>query len=356
VSRLRTAAFFALVSAGIAFAAGEVLTRAFHVADRLNGFPRRLFTATDDPHLPYVLTPGIDVVARGTRVRVNELGLRGPSISARPAPGVHRILALGDSVTFGLGLTVEEAFPALLGSELGARYEVLNAGVEGYNTEAELAFLRQRGLGLGPEVVVVAFNLNDYDDLPVLGPLGILTRDPAARVPRRSLANVSEFYFLLRWLVATRGRPWGDPQVPAAFVPRPGERFSDLDRYISALRKRYYAHPGDDRWQVMVDSLRGLGETVRAAGLRLVVAILPDGDQVGVPAPDLLPQRKVLGVCAEAGIECLDLYPAFAAAANDGELFLDIMHPNGAGQRLVARALAERLVGGPRLPDHPQAP
>src|SRR5207244_3435887 len=85
-----------------------------------------------------------------------------------------------------------------------------------------------------------------------------------------------------------------------------------------------------DRWQVMVDSLCGLGETARAAGLRLVVAILPDGDQVGVPEPDLLPQQKVLAVCADAGLECLDLYPAFAAAAPDGELFFDIMALNEA--------------------------
>ena len=348
--RLRTAVLFLVVSGSIAFTAGEVVSRAFHVADRLNGFPRRLFTPTDDPHLPYVLTPGIDVSMRGMHVEVNEHGLRGPAISTRPAPGVHRILALGDSVTFGEGLQVEEAFPALLERELaartGARYEVLNAGVEGYNAEAELAFLRERGLVLGPETVVVGFNLNDYDYAPALGPLGILTRDPLARVSTRSLANVSEFYFLLRWLVATRGRPFGDPRVTAALTRRPGERFSDLDRYVSALRKRYYAHPSDGCWQVMVDALRGLGETARAHRLRLVVAILPDGDQVGVPDPDLLPQRKVLAICAEAALDCLDLHPAFAAAARDGELFFDIMHPNAAGHRLIARALAEHLLGG----------
>ena len=223
--RLRTAVLFLVVSGSIAFTAGEVVSRAFHVADRLNGFPRRLFTPTDDPHLPYVLTPGIDVSMRGMHVEVNEHGLRGRAISTRPAPGVHRILALGDSVTFGEGLAVEEAFPALLERELaartGARYEVLNAGVEGYNAEAELAFLRERGLVLGPETVVVGFNLNDYDYAPVLGPLGILTRDPATRVSTRSLANVSEFYFLLRWLATTRGRPFGDPGA-AGLTPRPG--------------------------------------------------------------------------------------------------------------------------------------
>jgi len=252
-------------------------------------------------------------------------------------------------VTFGEGLEAEEAFPALLARELaartGARYEVLNAGVEGYNAEAELAFLRERGLALEPETVVVGFNLNDYDYAPVLGPLGILTRDPAARVSTRSLANVSEFYFLLRWLATTRGRPFGD-RGAAGLTPRPGERFSDLDRYVSALRKRYYAHPSDGCWQVMVDALRGLGETARAHRLRLVIAILPDGDQVGVPDPDLLPQRKVLAICAEAALDCLDLYPVFAAAAPHGELFFDIMHPNAAGHRLIARALAEHLLGG----------
>ena len=347
--RLRTAVLFLVMSGGIAFAAGEVLSRAFHVADRLNGFPRRLFTPTDDPHLPYVLTPGIDISMRGMHVAVNEHGLRGPATTERPAPGVHRILALGDSVTFGEGLEVEAAFPALLEREFaartGARYEVLNAGVEGYNAEAELAFLRERGLALEPETVVVGFNLNDYDYAPVLGPLGILTRDPAARVSTRSLANVSEFYFLLRWLATTRGRPLGDART-AGFTPRPGERFSDLDRYVSALRKRYYAHPSDGRWQVMVDALRGLGETARAHRLRLVIAILPDGDQVGVPDPDLLPQRKVLAICAEAALDCLDLYPVFAAVAPHGELFFDIMHPNAAGHRLIARALAEHLLGG----------
>src|SRR5437867_4072371 len=144
------------VAAAIFVAVGEVLSRAFDVVDRLNGFNRRLFVATDDPHLPYVMRPGFEATVRHgplrVHVRTNELGLRGPSVPPRPAPGIHRILALGDSATFGEGLAAEEAFPALLEGELaartGERYEVLNAGVEGYNSEAELAFLRSRGLAL----------------------------------------------------------------------------------------------------------------------------------------------------------------------------------------------------------------
>jgi lysophospholipase L1-like esterase len=62
-----------------------------------------------------------------------------------------------------------------------------------------------------------------------------------------------------------------------------------------------------------------------------------------VEAPDLTPQRKLVALCARYELECLDLYPVFAARAGDGPLFLDIMHPNAEGHRLIAEALAARL-------------
>jgi hypothetical protein len=92
----------------------------------------------------------------------------------------------------------------------------------------------------------------------------------------------------------------------------------------------------------MIDSLRGLGELARGHGIRLVIAIIPDGDQFGDPPPSLVPQQKLLAICRDAGLECIDLHPAFAAAGGS-DLFLDIMHPNAAGQKIIAQALADRL-------------
>jgi lysophospholipase L1-like esterase len=347
--RVRSAVLYLLVTGTIFCVAGEILSRAVNLPDRVNGFPRRLYVATDDPHLPYTLRPGLTTMLRGIPVHVNEFGLRGPAVSAVPAPGVHRVLALGDSATFGERLPAEEAFPAVLERELTARsrerWEVLNAGVQGYNTEDELAFLRSRGLALRPETVVVGFNLNDFDWSPVIGPLGILSYDRNARVSRWSPANISEFYLALRWLVITRGRFLGaDPTTPATFTPTPGERFLAFDRAVSAYRKQYYARPTDGRWQVLVDSLYGLADTARANHLRLVVALIPDGDQFDDTAPPFVPQTKLLAICADAGLECLDLWSAFAAVGG-ADLYFDIMHPNGPGQRVVAHALADQLLG-----------
>lgn len=349
--RLSRVLLAVLASLVIFFATGELASRSLDLVDRLNGFPRRLFVATDDPYLPYLLRPGTDTVVRGVHVRVNALGLRGPEAAPEPTPGVHRILALGDSATFGEYLTVDEAFPVLLQRELeartGQRFEVLNGGVEGYNTEAELALLTTRGLALHPETVIVGFNLNDFDRTPVLGPLGILTLDQTARLPSHSLANHSEFYLVLRWLVGSGVRLLrGSPAVQALPQPAHGQRFSDFDLAISRQRKEYYRRPADGRWQVMVDSLRGLGAVTAKRHVRLVIGIIPDGDQLGVDAPDLVPQERLHAMCTDLALDCLDLYAAFAAAG--GVLHADTMHPNVAGQRVVARALADHLLVAPR--------
>jgi lysophospholipase L1-like esterase len=335
----------------IFFAAGEVLSRAFDLVDRLNHFPRRLFMPTDDPRLPYRMRPGVETDVRDFHVTVNAHGLRGPDFPTRPAPGVHRILVLGDSVTFGEGLPVEEAFPALLARELErshpGRFDVVNAGVEGYNTVAELAYLERTGLALDPETVVVGFNLNDYDWAPVLGPLGVLTGDRSARMSASSPANWSEFWLVLRWLARTGGRTLTAREPTPKPAAADGEApFAPLDRYVSAIRKAYYRHPTDERWDEMVGALRDLGALAREHGLRLVIAIVPDGDQIGVAAPDLTPQRRLRAVCAEYALDCLDLYPDFAAAAGDGPLFRDIMHPNAAGHRIIAQRLAHHLAPG----------
>lgn len=73
------------------------------------------------------------------------------------------IAVLGDSLTAGLGVAAEDAFPARLQARLrreGYRYRVVNAGVSGDTSAAALRrvdwVLRTR-----PEVVIVAVGAND---------------------------------------------------------------------------------------------------------------------------------------------------------------------------------------------------
>ena len=95
------------------------------------------------------------------------------STAATPAtvPANRRIVMLGDSLTAGLGLSTEQAYPALLQARLDARkagWHVVNAGVSGDTSAGGLRRLEWAVEG-GAAVLVVALGGNDaLRGLPVV--------------------------------------------------------------------------------------------------------------------------------------------------------------------------------------------
>lgn len=87
---------------------------------------------------------------------------RSPAEATAPSEG-PLIVALGDSLTAGLGLAADEAYPALLERQLraeGFEFTVVNAGVSG---DTSAAGLRRAEWALEGDVrvVIVAFGGND---------------------------------------------------------------------------------------------------------------------------------------------------------------------------------------------------
>jgi len=86
------------------------------------------------------------------------------AISVSPAPAVeHVVVALGDSLTAGLGVGADEAYPALLEARMrreGFAYRVVNAGVSGDTSAGGLRRI-DWALRLSPAVVIVALGAND---------------------------------------------------------------------------------------------------------------------------------------------------------------------------------------------------
>jgi acyl-CoA thioesterase I len=81
-----------------------------------------------------------------------------PVVSAMP-----RIVCLGDSLTAGLGVSTEDAYPAQLASRLraaGLDYEVVNAGVSGDTSAGGLRRLEWSMAG-DVQVLVIALGAND---------------------------------------------------------------------------------------------------------------------------------------------------------------------------------------------------
>lgn len=94
----------------------------------------------------------------------NEYGYRGKYPERlEKTPGSRRILIVGDSFTLGWGNPREHTFVQLIADELGADYEVINAGYRGYiSPDAYYAYLLEEGLALEPDLVIlVLFTGND---------------------------------------------------------------------------------------------------------------------------------------------------------------------------------------------------
>jgi len=85
--------------------------------------------------------------------------------AAKPdASKMITILALGDSLTDGFGLSRKEAYPALIGEKMRAanyRFEMINAGSSGDTTAGGLRRLPTLLRGKKIDVLVLALGIND---------------------------------------------------------------------------------------------------------------------------------------------------------------------------------------------------
>lgn len=89
-------------------------------------------------------------------------------VACAPAPAAAQaqdrvIVAFGDSLTSGLGVPVDQTYPALLGERLrreGYAYKVVNAGVSGDTTAGGLRRV-DWALRLKPEIVILELGVND---------------------------------------------------------------------------------------------------------------------------------------------------------------------------------------------------
>jgi hypothetical protein len=102
------------------------------------------------------------VTLDGRRVTLNEYGYRGPALALPRDHHSTRLVVLGDSVAFGLGVSDDQTFCSLLNARANGM-EVANLAVQGYGPDQELLTLERDGLRLEPDVVVLAHCLaNDF--------------------------------------------------------------------------------------------------------------------------------------------------------------------------------------------------
>lgn len=124
----------------------------------------------------------VDFEVHGVTLSTNRFGMRERDYSMPKSEGTVRIVLLGDSFVFGLGVAADERMGVYLEEALRQRssyegkIEVLHLGVSSWNFINEAAFLRRQLSDLQPDVVLNFSLPNDIEDAAGTRGNGLLAR------------------------------------------------------------------------------------------------------------------------------------------------------------------------------------
>ncbi|MFQ5697635.1 MAG: SGNH/GDSL hydrolase family protein [Myxococcota bacterium] len=301
------------------------------------------FWAVYDPDMVYRLRPG--------RGRVNLQGFLGDPVSRGAQPHPFRLLVLGDSVGYyGDGprdTYVDHLSEALRSDPRLAPVEIVNSSTPGYTDWQELQWLRKFGLALEPDLVAVAFVLNDLhhtlhgfriENGRIVGDTHRLSAETEARVSNP----------LIRLGRRSRAVLWLKDRL--TILGSLAEMLAG-DAYTFEYRPDFSNAWQSAAWLPVERQLSEMMQLGREHGFRLVVWVFPYAQQLREDylARDrdyvLYPQRRLKAICEGLGIPFLDLYSSLAHP----ESFLDDdVHLSPVG-RVAAAAPIARFLSRARL-------
>ncbi len=299
---------------------------------------------------------------------INSKRLRDREHSIAKPTGTYRILALGDSFTFGWGVDVTDTWWAELGRLMARQMaptpvEIINLGVYDYTFDQQVQRLQEFGLVYHPDVIVADFF---YPHVVTIAThiYQAETSRPWPRILDSTIYVDDEG--LLRF-----GQP----------LPLEGLRLHSMlaDFVLSRIKRIQYKyseagrlnefellrperqHDFDHAWMLTRQAYQKLMQLSRELRIPVVLFEIPrdmqvwpgwkrDGARLTQKAPfhSRLPQQRFGEICRDLRMECFDLLPGFLEeAVRDPKepLFYPVdVHLTPRGQKLAGEMVFDYLI------------
>jgi lysophospholipase L1-like esterase len=253
-----------------------------------------------------------------------------------------RIAVLGDSITSADNVKQKHRYTELVESCLNENdhsktFEVMNFGVGGYNTLQEVATLQKKGLPFQPDIVVIAYCLND--NMP---------------------ESDGSLYRLLREKGSLHGNKWMNA-FQQNLQGRLFRLFEHSQLYVllkylwitKFAQKGYHRQNDPTARDIVTGAFSMLSDIRTDHDIRVFIVVFPYFTKMS-EYPYKTLHLEVAQKAKQYDFYVLDLFDYYAAeAARDGEEFRatrnDICHPNELGHVIAAKAICETL--GKRYPE-----
>jgi hypothetical protein len=308
-------------------------------------FNAKLYTYSADSARFKLLKANHTDVAYGVPFRTNKLGFRDQNEDVRSkAPDEFRVIVLGDSFIMCAGVPFDKLSTSLARHKLeytarGGRkltVNVFNLAAGGYNPIQYCATLKELGLSLHPDAIVLAlyvpndFEMNDYEN----------ARDVAAG--RHQNAQVGF---------------WGRLYINLAFGPQLRRIWKGLTSWTHSLSKHSLSRRsggedipcagngrwlvGSDGWNRNVAALVEISEIAQKHSIPFGVVLLPHTSDFKKQQE---PHEIVARMCETNHIAFIDVLPVLIGKGRSPlayRLNLIDSHPNAAYNEIVADKIVE---------------
>jgi len=299
----------------------------------------------NDPDLGWMGKPNVRLRYHrpefDTLVQHDAGGWRQPQ-PARPQDAARRILVLGDSFTWGWGVSQGEVFTDRLQARLPATVAVYNRGVIGFGNAQEYLLL-ERELAAGRyDVVVLMFFINDLAD-------NIDGKD-----------GHRPYFELVDGRLLARNQPALARTSPVeVFLKDHSQAYLFIETELGLLKRRFAGEADDERrykeapavdfrdlpgYAVTARLLSEMNRAARQHGAQFVIVYVPQRSEFELDAPYPFVRSVhalIDDVAAREKIPLIDLSPAFREQAKAGNVLVYPVdaHWTPAGHQLAADSL-----------------
>jgi hypothetical protein len=264
------------------------------------------------------ILPSTSTVLGGVACTSNSLGMRDREYEKAKPANTYRIVLLGASNDMGTGVKNNQTYENLVEDTLNSRvpdarysrYEILNLSVAADTILQRVLRLEEEGFEFQPDAAILSVTAVDE----------LVMASHIRKALIRGIEPSGEYRDVVQSMIRRAGV---NGKMPALMIER------RLQPYVTELC----------RW-----SFQRFAQQCAQRGVRPIVIYRPlPADFSGMePAA----RSKILGLARDAGLEVVDLSPAFDSVTDRSSLVLAKWddHTTALGHRLLADKLYERLV------------
>lgn len=294
------------------------------------------------------LIPNADVMIKNHFVskqdipmKINSHGFRDKEIAVTKKINEFRIIVLGDSITWGDYLPVDDVYVARIEKYVNPHdnfdIQVINAGVGDVGLKEEINILLEKGLLLNPDVVIVAFYLNDsrpsWGFPREIGHRGWL---------RRHSVLVETLYrqFRLKQWVEDKGVDrfrWIKQFKENKLNWRDNRQ--DFLQLAESAEYDWGAAWKKDSWDIVKAEFRGLKSLSEIHSFQVILLALPVAFQVYASFHEDYPQKMLQEIAVEHGFYYIDLLPVLRKYRTE-DLFFDYCHLKKKPNDIIGKEIA----------------